>query len=88
MAKVIVSLKDTATQVFGTPFLVNAPAQAVRSLRDEVNSKDSTTDIRRHPDDFELFVVAHFDELTGTVVPVGPELVCRAKDLLDAAQAA
>lgn len=82
--KVIVALKDTAARVFGTPFVVQAAAQAVRSLRDEVNSAESTSDVRRHPDDFELYEVAHFDDDTGTVVPVGPQLLCRAKDLKDA----
>ena len=83
MLKIIVSLKDTATQVFGTPFVVGAPAQAVRSLRDEVNSKDSTTDIRRHPGDFELYEIATFDEESGVVGGYTPKLVCRAKDLVD-----
>lgn len=86
MAKCIVSLKDTATQVFGTPFVVNAPAQAVRSLRDEVNSKDSTTDIRRHPGDFELYQIATYDEETGIVTAMSPSLVCRAKDLIESAE--
>lgn len=84
MSKVIVSLKDTATQVYGTPFVVVSPAQAVRSLRDEVNAKDSTSDIRRHPDDFELYELASYDEESGIVSPLPtPSLICRAKDLLE-----
>lgn len=85
MSKCIVSLKDCATQSFGTPFVVNAPAQAVRSLRDEVNSKESTTDIRRHPEDFELYQIATYEEDTGIVTAMPPSLVCRAKDLLESA---
>ena len=85
MAKVIVALKDTAARVFGVPFVVQAAAQAVRSLRDEVNSKDSNSDVSRHPDDFELYEIAWFDELTGVVVPSdSPTLIARAKDLRDA----
>lgn len=83
---VIVSLKDTATQVFGTPFFVHAPAQAVRSLRDAVNAKDADTDIARHPDDFELFELGSFDPASGVITPCEKAVfVCRAKDLRDSA---
>lgn len=83
--QVIVSLKDTATQAFGTPFFVHAPAQAVRSLRDAVNDKDSKSDIARHPEDFELYDIGEFDELTGQITARNsPLFVCRAKDLRDA----
>jgi hypothetical protein len=84
--KVIVCIKDTAARVFGIPFVVQAGAQAVRSLRDEVNSKDSTSDVCKHPDDFELYQIAEFDEDSGFVIPSdGPALLVRAKDLKDVA---
>jgi hypothetical protein len=80
--KVIVCIKDTAARVFGTPFVVQAAAQAVRSLRDEVNSKDSASDVCKHPGDFELYEVAQFDYDTGLVIPcASPVMLCRAKDL-------
>lgn len=83
MSKVIVSLKDTAARLFGVPFVVQAAAQAVRSLRDEVNSK-SESDVRRHPSDFELYELATFDDDTGIVhCHEMPQLLCRAKDLVD-----
>jgi hypothetical protein len=83
--KVIVAIKDTAARVFGTPFVVQASAQAVRSLRDEVNSKESTSDVARHPDDFELYEIAYFNDLSGDINypsdDAYPRLLCRAKDL-------
>lgn len=82
--KVIVALKDTAARVFGTPFVVQAAAQAVRSLRDEVNSKDSTSDVCKHPDDFELYELANFDDDSGVVSSIDPiRMIARAKDLRD-----
>jgi hypothetical protein len=83
--KCIVALKDTAARVFGVPFVVQACPQAVRSLRDEVNSKDSTSDVKNHPDDFELYHVANFDDDTGFVSfdATFPVLLVRAKDLRD-----
>lgn len=89
MNKSIVALKDTAARVFGIPFVVQATAQAVRSLRDEVNSSTSESDVRKHPSDFELYEVATFDDETGVVVcPERPQLLCRAKDLVDPSRSA
>lgn len=82
--KTIVCIKDTAARVFGTPFFVQAAAQAVRSLRDEVNSKESASDVNRHPDDFELFELGTFNEDDGAVIKHdAPVLIARAKDLKD-----
>jgi hypothetical protein len=56
----------------------------VRSLRDEVNSKDSTSDLNRHPSDFELYELGVFDDDSGKLLPHDlPQLVARAKDLQD-----
>lgn len=82
--KTIVSLKDTAARIYGMPFSVQAPAQAVRSLQDEVNSQTSTSDVHNHPSDFELYEIASFNEDSGILVPHPlPLLLCRAKDLLN-----
>ncbi|WNK14224.1 MAG: nonstructural protein [Microvirus sp.] len=83
--KVVVAIKDTAARVFGTPFFVVAAAQAIRSLKDEVNSKDSTSDVNRHPSDFELYELGHFNDDSGALVSYdSPVLIARAKDLQDA----
>jgi len=80
--KVIVCVKDTAARVFGTPFFVQAAAQAIRSLRDEVNSKDSQSDVNRHPSDFELYEIGVFNDDNGAIIPhEAPVLIARAKDL-------
>ena len=82
MIQTIVSVKDTAAQAFGRPVFVPAVPVAVRSFRDEVNRKDSTEDLARHPDDFELYELGSFDDSTGIVdVLEAPRLVARAKDL-------
>ena len=81
MNLVIVSVKDSAAQAFGRPIFVPSVAVAVRSFRDEVNRKDSTDDLSRHPDDFELYEVGVFDDATGIIEVNEPRLVARAKDL-------
>lgn len=84
MQQIIVSVKDTAAQAFGRPVFVPSTAVAVRSFRDEVNRKDSTEDLARHPDDFELYELASFDDATGIITMLSePRMVARAKDLKD-----
>ena len=84
MNQVIVSVKDTAAQAFGRPVFVPSIGVAMRSFRDEVNRKDSTEDLARHPDDFELYELASFDDATGIIVMLPePRMVTRAKDLKD-----
>ena len=82
MLQVIVSVKDTAAQAFGRPIFVPAIPVAVRSFRDEVNRKDSTEDLARHPEDFELYELGSFDDSTGIIELCTPvRLIARAKDL-------
>lgn len=81
----IVSVKDTAAGAFGRPIFVPAVPVALRSFRDEVNRKDSTEDMARHPDDFELYEIGTFDDATGIVAVIEPRLVARAKDLKESA---
>lgn len=80
----IVSVKDSAAQAFNRPFFVPATALAIRSFKDEVNRVDASNDMNRHPDDFELYELAEFDDATGVVVPLErPVMVARAKDMLN-----
>jgi hypothetical protein len=84
MKLVIVSVKDTAAQAFGRPIFVPAVPVALRSFRDEVNRKDSTDDLSRHPDDFELYELGSFEDSIGLIELLDePRLVARAKDLKD-----
>jgi len=86
MLQVIVSVKDTAAQAFGRPIFVPAVPVAVRSFRDEVNRKDSSEDMARHPEDFELYELGSFDDSNGIIELVNPpRLVARAKDLKESA---
>lgn len=79
----IISVKDTAAQAFGRPIFVPAIAVGLRSFRDEVNRKDSTDELSKHPEDFELYELGSFDDATGIIDVIEPRLVSRAKDLQD-----
>jgi len=83
MRQAIVSVKDTAAQAFGRPIFVPAVAVALRGFRDQVNLVDSTDDLARHPEDFELYQIGEFDDSTGIIEVTEPRLIARAKDLKD-----
>jgi len=88
MIQIIVSVKDSAAQAFGRPIFVPSTAVAVRSFRDEINRKDSTEDMAKHPEDFELYELGSFDDSNGAIVVIEPRLVARAKDLKESSGAA
>jgi hypothetical protein len=80
--KVVVALFDSAARVYGTPFFVQHAAQAIRSLKDEVNAKDSQSDVNRHSSDFVLYELGMFDDDTGALIKHElPVIIARAKDL-------
>lgn len=63
MKQVACAVFDRASELFGRPFFVAAVGQAVRSFTDEVNRKDS--DFFKHPDDFDLYHLATYDDVSG-----------------------
>ena len=87
MIRLVCSVRDGATGLFGQPLFVVARGQALRVFQDEVNRRPAETDLAKHPEDFELYLVAEFDEGTGRFGGLGdPELLIRAKDCLQTEQ--
>jgi hypothetical protein len=86
MIQVVVSVYDRASETFGRPVFVPAKAAAIRSFTDEVNRDDSANDLKRHPDDFDLYVLGNFDDSKG-VFSSGdgyPLVLVRGKDVVSA----
>jgi len=80
--KLYYAVKDLAVQAFGTPFLVRAKGEAIRSFQDEVNKKDGNSAIAQHPEDYELYQLGEYEEETGLITGKDPVLIARAKDLI------
>lgn len=84
MIRLVVAVRDSATGLFGQPFFVTARGQAVRAFTDEVNRPAPDNDLNKHPEDFELYCVAEFDEASGRFGGLGdPELLIRGKDAIN-----
>lgn len=74
----LISVKDRATDSFGQPITVKAVGEAMRSFVDECNNKESN--LNKHPEDFDLYLVGEFDDATGSIEPIAPKLIARAQD--------
>lgn len=82
MKQVVVAVFDRASQLFGRPFFVQAVGQAIRSFSDEVNRKDDARgEFARHPDDFDLWQVAVYDDGAGAFENQ-QQILVRGKDVL------
>lgn len=64
---VVVAVKDLAVGAFSRPVFVPSVGVAMRSFRDEVmrQAKPGENQMFDHPEDFELWLLAEFDEDTG-----------------------
>lgn len=61
------SIRDAKAEAFMRPFFAPTKGLATRSFADLVNSGNGEP-VAKHPDDFCLFHVGEFDELTGEFV--------------------
>lgn len=80
MVLFVCAMFDSATQAYGRPIFVNAPGQAMRSFQDEINRPAADNDLNKHPDDFELWHLANYDDTHGTFTSSAPVLLMRGKD--------
>lgn len=64
--KVICSVFDSKGSYFFDPFAVRTRAEAARHFMTSVTNPDNGM-LYQHPEDFTLFYLGEFDELTGAV---------------------
>lgn len=67
MKQVVVSVKDRAADAFGRPAFVPSVGVAIRSFTDEINRDHPDNQMFGHPDDFDLYELAMYDDSTGVV---------------------
>lgn len=76
-----VSVYDSKSESFASPFFVPTLGVASRSFVDEVKRVDPSNMLNSHPEDFELFHVGDFDTDTGVFAAQAPVHVIRAADI-------
>ena len=81
MNRLVCAVFDSASQLFGQPIFVVAKGQATRSFTDEVQKSAADNQLYLHPDDFDLYLLGEFDDVSGDLRALGrPELLVRGKD--------
>jgi len=68
MIMVVVSIRDRASAAFSRPVFTQSEGTAIRSFSDEVNRDSPDNELRKHPEDFDLYCVGVFDDSTGAFV--------------------
>lgn len=64
------SIFDNKALQYHPPYFASTDGQAVRSFSDLVS--DSNTNVGRHPNDYALFLIGHYDDQTGRFAEVFP----------------
>lgn len=66
----ICAIRDSKAEAWMVPMFFQANGQAVRSFGDAVRKSDS--DFGRHPEDYNLYLVGEYDDMTGEILPCEP----------------
>lgn len=73
---------DTKADFFGQPFFEQEEASAIRAFGDAVNDgSNPNNQWYKHPEDFQLYLLGTFDNLTGEIVPCLPKALVMASSL-------
>lgn len=76
--KYLVTIYDRAVEACGPVMTVHTRSEAIRTLRDAVN--DPNTMLHKHPTDYELWLIAEYNDTRGEIVMVPRETLGRAED--------
>lgn len=81
------SMRDRASDVFGTPFFLHSTGAAIRAFGDLVNDPKKEDLVSKHPGDFDLYILGTWDDAQATFeILERPRQVAVGKDLLRATQ--
>lgn len=81
MKKNMYSIFDTKAKVYSDPFYTLNDSIARRMFENLVN--DPQTDVFKHPNDFQLFLVGEYDDQTGKIDQKNIVHLCSANELQD-----
>lgn len=79
----IYALFDRKTIQYSNPMFLIQDGQALRAMRDEVNAREKTSDLAKHPDDFDIYKLGKYDTDSGLLETHVPEMLVTCKSLLE-----
>jgi len=83
MIRKICAIYDARIEAFGNPMGVNHTGAAMRSFADEVNRKAPENGFYNHPEDYDLWYIADYNDETGEFIPLenGKQRLARGIDV-------
>jgi len=78
---IVVAVMDRAALAYARPAFLATTGIALRQFIDEVNRDAADNPLNRHPDDFELWMIATWDEQSGEFANER-KLLMKARDAL------
>lgn len=63
----ILAIRDRAVNAYGKPLFFNAIGAAIRAFGDEINRDHADNEMYRHPEDYDLYSLGHYDDSTGQI---------------------
>ena len=76
----IFTVYDQKAKAYLPPFFLPEEDMAIRVFGDCCNDRDHQ--FGRHPEDYHLFGIGHFDDCKGTINETSPQLVASGQSLL------
>lgn len=76
----VFSVRDNAVEAFLPLFLVRNKGEAIRSFTQAVN--DSSHQFAKHREDYTLFHLGEFDDVSGVMLPTEPVRVLSAVEVV------
>jgi hypothetical protein len=70
MKKGMFCIYDNKAEAYAQPFFFNKVGEAIRAFTQL--AQDGSSQVGKHPEDFCLFHVADYDEISGEVTPLSP----------------
>lgn len=64
-----IATRDIVANVFSQPIFVPHIGIAIRAFGDECSGKGQQKDLAAHPEDFELWLIGEYDDITGQMEP-------------------
>lgn len=75
------SIRDIKAEAFARPFFSKNAPMAMREIQTAVNGSDNS--MKTYADDFSLFHLGEFDEVSGTIISIEPRFLCGIADLVN-----
>lgn len=86
MKKVICSVYDKRAEFFDRPFTAQSNGEMIRAFTDIAVNADHP--IGQHPEDYSLYRIGYFDDVSGLITPEDPILLINGLEAVQQSRAA